>query len=67
MAATSADDISKCDFVNENDLIAISISSNCVAEGPIDNRTSLVHVMAWHRIGDKPLPESMMTQLSDAY
>ena len=27
----------------------------------------LVLVMAWDRIGDKPLPESMLIQFTDAY
>ena len=35
--------------------------------GPIDNKLALVQVMAWHRIGDKPLPEPMLTQFHDAY
>ena len=34
---------------------------------PIDNMSALVQVMAWRRIGDKPLPELMMTQFIDAY
>ena len=28
----------------------------------IDNKSSLVQVMAWHQTGAKPLPEPMMTQ-----
>ena len=35
--------------------------------GPIDNKAALVQVMAWRRTGDKPLPESMRTQFTDAY
>ena len=27
----------------------------------------LVQVVAWHRTGEKPLPESMLTQFTDAY
>ena len=46
----------------------ISISLNFVPEGPIDNKTSLVQVMAWRLIGDKPLQRvqwwrSSMTQI----
>ena len=26
-----------------------------------------VYIMAWHRIGDKPLAESMLTRFTDAY
>ena len=37
------------------------------SQGPINNMPALVNVMAWHRTGDKPLPEPMMTQVTDAY
>ena len=30
-------------------------------EGPIDNKGALFQVMTWHRTGDKPLSESMLT------
>ena len=30
-------------------------------EVPIDNKSSLVQVVAWHQTGDKPLPEPMLT------
>ena len=33
----------------------------------IDNKLALVVVMAWHWIGIKPLPASMMIQSTDAY
>ena len=35
--------------------------------GPIDNNTALVQLMAWRRIGDKPLSEPMMAWVGDAY
>ena len=38
-----------------------------VCRGSIDNKSSLVQVMAWHRTGDKPLPEPMQTQFTDIY
>ena len=38
-----------------------------VPKGLIDNKPSLVQVMAWHRTGDKPLPEPMMTQFTYEY
>ena len=38
-----------------------------VPKGPIDNNPVLAQVMAWRRIGDKPLPEPMLTQFTDAY
>ena len=65
MAAISADDIFKFIFLNENDPIEISLKF--VARSPIDNKPSFVRVMAWHRIGVKPLPEPMMAQFTDAY
>ena len=36
-------------------------------KGPIDSKSAWVQVMAWRQTGDKPLPEPMMTQLTDAY
>ena len=62
-----ADNIFKCNFVNENVPILIKISLNIVPKRPIDNKSSLVQVMAWRRKGDKPLHEPMMTQFNDAY
>ena len=35
--------------------------------GPIDYKSALVQVVAWHQTGEKPLPESMLTQFTDAY
>ena len=65
MAAILADDIFKCIFLNENDKIKMSLK--LVPRSPIDNKSALVRVMAWRRTGDKPLPEPMMTQFTDAY
>ena len=67
MAANLADDIFNRIFVNEDVWISIKISSNFVPKGPIDNTPALVQVMAWHRIGNKPLPEPILTQFIDAY
>ena len=33
----------------------------------IDNKWTLVQILAWHRSGDKPLSEPMLTQFIDAY
>ena len=66
MAAILADNIFKCIFLNENDSIPIQISPKFVPKSPIDNKPALVQVMAWHRTGDKPLPEPMMNQFTDA-
>ena len=56
-----ADDIFKFIFINEKFCILICISL-FVHKGPIDNKSALVRV-----IGDKPLPEPMLTQFTDAY
>ena len=67
MAAILADDILKCIFMNENNRIMIQISVKFVRRSPTDNKPALVKVMAWHRTGNKPLPEPMLTQFTDAY
>ena len=45
----------------------IWISLKLVPKVPIDNKWTLVQVMAWRRTGDKPLSEPMFTQFTDAY
>ena len=67
MAPILADNIYKCIFLNENDRITIQISLTFVPRGPFDNKPALVQVMAWHQTGDKPLPEPMLTQFTNAY
>ena len=57
------DDILKCIFLNENELISIKISLKFVHKGPINNNPSLVQIMAWRRSGDKPLSEPMMVSV----
>ena len=59
-----ADDIFKRIFLNENGGISIKISLKFVHKGPINNTPALVQMMAWRRLGDKPLSESMMVSLS---
>ena len=44
----------------------LKIALKFVPEGLIDNNLSLVKIMARRRIGDKPLPEPMPTQFTDA-
>ena len=53
--------------MNEKFYIAIQISLKFIPKGPIDNFATLVQVMAWRRTGDKPLPEPMLTQFTDAF
>ena len=62
-----ADDVFKCNFLNENVWIPIKISRKFVPKGPINNIPTLVQVIAWRRSGDKPLSEPMMAQFNDVY
>ena len=47
--------------------ISIKISQKFVPKGPIDNIPAMVQIMAWRRIGDKPLAEPMLTWFTDTY
>ena len=66
MSDILADDIFKGIFLNETDKIHIQMSMKLVLRSPIDKKSALVRVMAWRWTGDKPLPEPMMTQFTDA-
>ena len=55
------------DFFNVNDRIPIRISLNLFPRSSIDSKLAVVQVMAWCRIGGKPLSEPMLTQFTDAY
>ena len=57
------DDIFKCIFLNEDIWIVIKISLKFVSKGPINNIPAMVQIMAWRRLGDKPLSEPMMISL----
>ena len=59
------DDIFKSIF-NESVWISFTISLNFVPKGQIDYKSALLQVLAWHRIGEKPFPESMRQRLSIA-
>ena len=67
MAAISQMIFSDAFSVNENFCISIKISLKFVSKGPIDNNPALVEILAWHRIGDKPLSESMLTLFTNTY
>ena len=62
-----ADNVFKCNFLNENVWIPIKLSLKFVPKGPINNIPALVQIMAWRQTGDKPLSEPMITQLNGAY
>ena len=57
------DDILEWIFLNENVWISIEISLKFVPKGQINNIPALVQIMAWRRLGDKPLNEPMMVSL----
>ena len=67
MAAILADDIFKWISLNEDGRILIQISLKFVLRSPIHNKPSLVQVMAWHQIGNKPLSEPTLTRFTAAY
>ena len=46
-----ADDVFKCNFVNENVWIPIKISLKFIPKVPVNNIPTLVQVMAWRRPG----------------
>ena len=50
-------------FLNENVWISINISLKFVPKAPIHNIQVLIYIMAWHRLGDKPLSEPMVVRL----
>ena len=58
-----ADDIFNCISLIENIWIPIKLSLKFVPRGPINNIPALVQIMAWRRLGDKPLSEPMMDSL----
>ena len=57
----------KCISSNENDCILIPNLQKFVFKGAFDNTSTLVEVMAWCLSSDKPLPEPVMNQFTDAY
>ena len=56
-----ADNIFKCTFFNGK--VHISVSLKFDPMGLINNIPAWVHIMAWHRPGDKPLSASMVSIL----
>ena len=51
-------------FLKENVIILIKMSLKFVPNGPINNISALVQIMAWCRPGDKPLSEPMTVRLA---
>ena len=67
MSAISQTIFSDSFFVSEKFCILIKNSLKFVAKGPIDNKPPSVWIMAWRRIGDRPLSKSMLTWFTVAY
>ena len=61
------DYIFRCIFLNGKKCILITIPLEFVRKGPIHKNRTLVYIMAWHRIGDKLLSETMLIRFTDAY
>ena len=57
------DDIFNSICLNENVWTPIKFSLKFVPKGPIENIPALVQIMAWRRLGDKPLSEPMIVRL----
>ena len=66
MVAILTDNIFKRIFLYENVRIPIQSSLKFVPKGSIDDKPALFQVIAWHWTGNKPLPEPMLTQFTDA-
>ena len=62
-----ADDMLRRILVNGKFCILIEISQKSVPYSLIDNDPALVEIMAWHRIGDTPLSEPILTGFTVAY
>ena len=55
-----AEDIFKCIFLNQNDAIEIT-------KVPIENKPTMVQIMAWRHPGDRPSSEAKMAFFTDAF
>ena len=65
VAILSDDDLMH--FFNENDRIAIRPSLKFAPKSQVDNKPTLVQIMACRLFGDKPLPKPMLTRFTDPY
>ena len=52
--------------VDQSLLFTTQISLKIVPSGPFENEPQLVQAVTWSRAGNKPLPEPMLTLLTDA-
>ena len=66
LPAISQTIFSTANFPNEKFCILIRNPLKCVPNVPTDDKPAVVQVVACHQIYDKPLPEPMLTQLTEA-
>ena len=62
-----ADIILKCIFLSENIWMSVKISLMIVCECPTDNEATLVWVLAWCRICDKPLYQQILNWFTEVH
>ena len=61
------DDVFKWIFLNKNVWISFKVSLEFVPKVPVNNIPALVQIMAWCKIGNKLLAESILTRFTDAF
>ena len=47
--------------------MSVTLQTQCVPNGPVDNDPALLQVMVWHQTVAKPLSGPMLTYFNDAY
>ena len=48
-------------FLYENWCVLIQMTLKIVPKGPVNNKSALFQIMAWHHAGGKPLSDPIMT------
>ena len=62
-----ANNIFQCIFLKEKFCVLSQVPLKFIPKDQVDNKSSLVQVMAWCQKGTKPLSEPMMTLFTDLY
>ena len=44
----------------------LKFCTEVISKSPVDNKSALDQMVVWHQTGNKPLPDPMMTQFTDA-
>ena len=60
MATHFSDYILESIFISDNACILIQILLKYIPKGPVDNKSALAQILAWHWTAKKPLSELMM-------